>query len=138
MLMIRFQRFGRKNDPTFRIVLTDKRNAPKSGKFLEILGFKNPKTKEKKLDAERIKYWLSVGAKTSSTVHNMLISEKVIEGEKINVVPVFKLKTEEKPTPTLEEVGAPISAEPSVGEEVVPGVVDPVRSSGEDKEIESN
>lgn len=104
MLMIRLQRFGRKNDPTFRFVLTDKRNAPKSGKFLEILGFKNPKTKEKKMDAERIKYWLSVGAKTSVTVHNMLISEKIVEGEKINVVPVPKKeepkveeKSEEKP-----------------------------------------
>lgn len=87
MLMIRFQRFGRKNDPAFRVVLTDKRNAPKSGKFLEVLGFKNPKTKEKKLDVERIKYWISKGAKTSATVHNLFISEKIFEGKKINVVP---------------------------------------------------
>src|SRR3989344_5398910 len=87
MLMIRLQRFGRKNDPNFRVVLTDKRNATKSGKFLEILGFKNPKTKQKKLEAERIKYWIEKGAKISPTVHNMLISEKIIEGKKINVVP---------------------------------------------------
>ena len=91
MLMIRLQRFGRKNDPNFRVVLTDKRNATKSGKFLEILGFKNPKTKQKKLEAERIKYWIGSGAKVSPTVHNLLISEKIIEGKKINVVPSLKI-----------------------------------------------
>ena len=130
MLMIRLQRFGRKNDPNFRVVLTDKRNAPKSGKFLEILGFQNPKTKQKKLEAERIKYWIGKGAKVSPTVHNLLISEKIIEGTKINVIPAPKAvpeleKQEEKPIeksevqvdkveevkeeapPTHEVVGAP-------------------------------
>src|SRR3989344_7835085 len=100
MLMIRLQRFGRKNDPNFRVVLTDKRNAPKSGKFLEILGFNNPKTKQKKLEAERIKYWIGKGAKVSPTVHNMLISEKIVEGKRINVVPPPKkeeIRVEEKP-----------------------------------------
>src|SRR3989338_1781724 len=97
MLMIRFQRVGRKNDPNFRVVLTDKRNAPKSGKFLEILGFNNPKTKQKKLEGERIKYWIEKGAKVSPTVHNMLISEKIIEGTKINVIPIPKAVPEEKP-----------------------------------------
>ena len=106
--MIRLQRFGRKNDPNFRVVLTDKRNAAKSGKFLEILGFKNPKTKQKKLDGERIKYWIQKGAKVSSTVHNLLVSEKIIEGKKINVVPLPKkeeIKIEEKPVgePVVEE-----------------------------------
>ena len=88
--MIRLQRFGRKNDPSFRVVLTDKRNAPKSGKFLEILGFMNPKTKQKKLVGERINYWINKGAKVSPTVHNMLVGEKMIEGKKINVVPLPK------------------------------------------------
>ena len=104
MLMIRLQRFGRKNDPNFRFVLTDKRNATKSGKFLEILGFLNPKTKQKKLEAERIKYWISKGAKVSPTVHNMLISEKIIEGKKINVVPPPK-----KEEPKVEEKQATTS-----------------------------
>ena len=100
MLMIRLQRTGRKNDPNFRVVLTDKKNAPKSGSFLEILGFLNPKTKQKKLDGERIKYWIGKGAKVSPTVHNMLVQEKIIEDKKINVVPPPKkeeVKAEEKP-----------------------------------------
>ncbi|MEK7559884.1 MAG: 30S ribosomal protein S16 [Patescibacteria group bacterium] len=105
MLMIRLQRFGRKNNPMFRVVLTDKRNAPKSGKFLEILGFKNPKNKDKKLNADRIKYWISKGAQISPTIHNMLISEKIIEGRKINVVPrSARLKTELSSVPLPKKV----------------------------------
>jgi len=95
MLMIRFQRFGRKNDPNFRIVLTDKRNAPKSGKFLEILGFYNPKTKAKKIEGDRVKYWISKGAQLSATANNLLLKEKVITGKAINVVPKPKVKPAE-------------------------------------------
>lgn len=96
MLIIRFIRTGKKNQPFFRIVVTDKRNAPRGGNFLEVLGFFNPLTKEKALKKERIKYWLSVGAKTSDRVHNLLISEKVIQGKKIDVHKKSK-KKEEKP-----------------------------------------
>ena len=87
MLKIRLQRIGRKNDPSFRAVLTDSKNSTKSGKFLEILGTYNPKAGEKKLDAERIKYWISQGAQTSDTMHNFLVHDKVIVGKKVNVLP---------------------------------------------------
>ena len=50
MLKIRLQRIGRKNDPAFRVVLTDSKNSTKSGRFLEILGTYNPKAGEKNLE----------------------------------------------------------------------------------------
>ncbi len=91
MLKIRLQRIGRKNDPSFRVVLTDSKNSTKSGKFLEILGTYNPKATDKKLRAnfanDRIKYWLSKGVKLSDTMHNFLVDDKIIEGKKINVLP---------------------------------------------------
>ena len=87
MLKIRLQRIGRKNDPSFRVVLTDKRNSTKSGKFLEILGTYNPKAHEMNLMPERIKYWISQGAKPSETMHNFLVKEKIVTGKKINVLP---------------------------------------------------
>ena len=96
MLVIRFFRVGKKNQPSFKIVVTDKRKPPRAGRFVEEVGFYNPKTKEKVLKAERIKYWLSVGAKPSDTVHNLLISEKIIEGKKITIY-IKKTKKEEKP-----------------------------------------
>ncbi len=85
--MIRLQRTGRKNDPTFRIVLTDSKNGPKSGKFLEILGFYNPKQKQKAFNADRIKHWMTKGTQVSDTIHNQLVKEGIIEGKKKNVLP---------------------------------------------------
>jgi small subunit ribosomal protein S16 len=104
MLKIRLQRIGRKNDPSFRVVLTDSKNSTKSGRFLEILGTYNPKTKEdsqqKVLNGERIKYWMSKGAQCSGTMHNFLVHDKVIEGKKVNVLP------KKKPTQKRKELKA--------------------------------
>jgi small subunit ribosomal protein S16 len=88
MLKIRLQRIGRKNDPAFRVVLTDHKNAAKSGRFLEILGSYNPGLKENRtaFKAEAIKAWISKGAQLSDTVHNFLVHEKIIEGKKVNVL----------------------------------------------------
>lgn len=82
MLIMRFQRIGRKNDPAFRVVVTERRSKPRSG-GVEILGSYHPKTKELVLKNERILYWLSQGAKASPTVHNLLISKGIIKGKKI-------------------------------------------------------
>lgn len=87
MLKIRLQRVGRRNDPAFRVVLTDSKNSTKSGKFKEILGSYAPKKGEVIFKADRIKYWLSEGAQASDTVHNFLVSQKLIEGKKKNVLP---------------------------------------------------
>lgn len=84
MLMIRFQRVGRKNDPAFRIVVTERRSKPKSGE-LEILGSFHPKTKEVRLKGERISYWLSRGAKASPRVWNLLVSQRVVAGAKVHL-----------------------------------------------------
>ncbi len=86
MLMIRLQRVGRKNDPAFRVVLTDSKNGPQSGKFKEVLGSYNPKMGDVSFKADRIKHWMSVGARTSDTVNNFLVSQKLIEGKKKNVL----------------------------------------------------
>lgn len=85
MLKIRFQRVGRKNDPAFRIVVTERRSKPKSG-GVELLGSFHPKTKETRLESERILYWLSKGALASPRVHNLLVSKGVIQKPKISVV----------------------------------------------------
>jgi len=87
MLKIRLQRVGRKNDPAFRVVLTDSKNSAKSGKFKEILGSYTPKSGDVIFKAERINYWLDKGAKPSDTVYNFLITQKLIEGKKKNVLP---------------------------------------------------
>ena len=90
MLMIRLQRTGRKHEPTFRVVLTDSKNGPKSGKYLKNLGWYDSRLENsaaKQLDVEAIKSWMSKGAKLSLTLHNFLISQKVIDGKKLNALP---------------------------------------------------
>lgn len=86
MLKIRLQRIGRKNDPAFRVLLTDSKNSTKSGKFKEILGSYNLKKNEVLFKADRITYWMSKGAQVSDTIHNFLVAQKIIEGKKKNVL----------------------------------------------------
>lgn len=86
MLAIRLQRIGRKNDPNFRVVLTDSKNSAKSGKFKEVLGSYNLKSNEVIFKTDKVLYWISKGAKTSDTIHNFLVKQKIIEGKKKNVL----------------------------------------------------
>jgi len=106
MLKIRMQRTGRINMPSYRIVVLEHTSSPKAGKFVEKVGTYNPKSKERVLDTERIKYWMSVGAQPSATVHNMLVSLGIIKAKKINVLPSYK-------EPVKEEVKAEAAAAPA-------------------------
>lgn len=83
MLAIRLFRTGKINQPAFKIVVTDKTRPARAGRFLEVVGVYNPLNKKRELKADRIKYWMSVGAQPSDTVYNLLISEKIISGKKI-------------------------------------------------------
>ena len=85
--MMRLQRVGRKNDPSYRIVVVDKRTGPKSNKNIDILGSYNPKLGQVQIDADKAKDWLTKGVQPSDTVHNILVAQKVIEGKKINALP---------------------------------------------------
>lgn len=87
MLKIRLQRTGRKNNPAFRVVVGEHTNAAQSGKFLEVLGSYNPKAGTFEISADRVKYWISKGAKASGTVHNFLVDKKIVDGKKMNVLP---------------------------------------------------
>lgn len=86
MLKIRLQRIGRKNDAAFRVLLTDSKNSTKSGRFKEILGSYNLKKGEVLFKQDRIAYWMSKGAQVSDTVHNFLVTQKLVEGKKRNVL----------------------------------------------------
>lgn len=112
MLKIRLQRVGRKAEPSFRLVLTDSKNSTKSGKYLEILGNYDARRGEKsEFKAERISHWISKGAQTSATVHNLLVTKKIINGKKINNLPLKKAIVK-------ESAEAPVApAAPEVKEE---------------------
>ena len=88
MLKIRLQRVGRKHDPSFRIVATRSTTGPKSNKHVAILGQHDAIRKTTTInDAELVKKYIGEGAQVSPRVHNLLVSEGVIEGKKVNVLP---------------------------------------------------
>jgi small subunit ribosomal protein S16 len=82
MLMIRFQRIGRKNDPAFRIAVVPKAAGPKAGKFVDLVGTYNPKTKATTLKPDAIKAWIGKGAQVSPSLHNLLVKEGVVDAPK--------------------------------------------------------
>ena len=103
---LRLSRGGSKKRPYFRIVAADIR-APRDGRYLERLGTYNP-MKEKDdpervtLNTERIKYWLSVGAKPTERVQKFLAAQKLAEKPTIT-----KQTKQDKPKKkTLEKIKA--------------------------------
>jgi small subunit ribosomal protein S16 len=71
MVVIRMARGGAKKRPFYAIVVADQRRSPR-GRYIERLGFYNPRAKESeetlRLDRERLEYWVSQGAKMTDTV----------------------------------------------------------------------
>lgn len=125
MLAIRLQRVGRKNDPSFRVIVTDSKLKPKTGNFLEVLGSYNARMGKPVINVERAKHWMSVGAKASGTVHNLLVDLKAVSGKKVNVLgkktPIVKEVVAEAPkaeTPAPAEAVAETPAEAPVAEVV--------------------
>lgn len=124
MLAIRLQRVGRKNDPSFRIIVQDHRRSPKKTRGLvEFVGSYDARKGNPQVNGERIKYWMGMGAQPSATVHNILVDTKVITGKKVNAMnkktkvvkeapkeepkkaaPVAEAKAEEAATPEAKVV----------------------------------
>ena len=73
MLAIRLRRAGSKNRPFFRVVVTETRSA-RDGRFVEVLGHYNPRTKPEALtiDRDRLAHWLKSGARPSDTVRTLV------------------------------------------------------------------
>ena len=97
MLGIRLKRTGRTNDPSFKIVVGERKYSPKSGKHFEYLGSYNPKTKHTFIDAEKVKEWLKKGAQASGTVHNLLLKKGIITGKKVDKNPRKPVAKKEEP-----------------------------------------
>lgn len=98
MLTIRLTRKGKKNQPFFRVVLVDKKRSSTGGRAVEDLGYVDPLKKRKNFKKDRILYWISKGAQPSATIHNYLVSEKIIDDKKIHVSKFSKKKQAEVDT----------------------------------------
>lgn len=79
-IKIRLARMGAKKQPFYRMVVTNS-ESPRDGQFLEILGTYNPNTEPAKVvwNPERLKKWLSTGARPTSTVQSLIRSSGVLK-----------------------------------------------------------
>lgn len=73
MVRIRLRRVGLTHQPSYRIVVADK-EAPRDGRFLEILGFYNPRTQPATIEIkeDRLFDWMTKGAQPSESVIKLL------------------------------------------------------------------
>jgi len=73
MVKIRLRRVGSKKQPSFRVVVADSR-APRDGRFIEEIGFYNPRTEPEtlRIDEERALHWLKVGAQPTDSAARLL------------------------------------------------------------------
>lgn len=113
MLTIRFNRTGKKNRASFRIVLQENSKAP-NHRHVEVLGSRDPHSKMTVLKRERILHWIGMGAQPSDSVRNLLVAEGVIEGKKAAIKMPRPVKKEEP----VSEVADEAAAEATPAEEV--------------------
>lgn len=96
MLKIRLSRTGKRNDASFRIVVTEHYKPVKAG-FIEHIGFYNPRSKQFQIDKEKLRLWMKKGATPSTTVNNLLVREKIFAKDKVvKITRVPKKKEEEE------------------------------------------
>ncbi len=80
MVRIRLRRTGLKGQPSYRIVVADK-ESPRDGRFLEILGYYNPRTEPATMNVkeDRVYDWMSKGAQPTESVTQLLTTAGVLD-----------------------------------------------------------
>ena len=75
MVVLRLSRQGAKKRPFYRIVAADKRR-PRDGRFIDLIGTYDPRTKAFKIDNDRYAHWVKHGAQPSATLHSLILRTK--------------------------------------------------------------
>lgn len=106
MLVIRFRRIGKKNQPTYRIVVAE-HSYPIDGRFVADLGFYNPHTKATGLKNDEALEWMKKGARPSNSVAKLLERAKV---KHPSVVVTKKNKASKQTVEESKPAAAPVAA----------------------------
>lgn len=80
---IRLRRMGAKKVPFYRIVVADAK-APLKGKFIESLGWYDPKAKKARVNKEKVLEWIGKGAQLTNSVEKLLVNYSLISKEEIS------------------------------------------------------
>lgn len=106
MLAIKLQRIGKKHQPSYRVVVAEKRSKM-AAPPVEDLGFYDPSSKKLEIKAERVAHWLKTGAAPTVTVHNLLVKKGVHQAPPLAV---RMKKPEVAPATATTETAAPEQA----------------------------
>ena len=149
MVKIRLSRGGSKKRPFYHIVATDSRN-PRDGKYIERLGYFNPRAKGSEedinIDTERLDYWKSVGAQISDRVLNIIklagLSREERDSKRLNKLQKKQAKREAIKASKLAaeapaEEEAPAAEEAPAEEEAPAAEEAPVEEESDKKKDES-
>lgn len=130
MLKIRLSRTGKKAQPSFRVVVQE-HTAPTKGRFVEVLGYYRPADNPKvfKVDIDRVKHWISVGAQPSDTVASLLKRDG-LDGMDKFIEPRNKKAKKKK---AVEEPEAPAEA-PAPAAEAAPAADAPAEQEAPKEE----
>lgn len=106
MLAIKLQRIGKKHQPSYRVVVAERRSKL-GGQPVADIGSYNLRTKTLSVPKEKLEPWLKVGAQPSVTVHNLFVKNGLVAGKKIAIKMKKPVKVEPVPAPVVVEA-API------------------------------
>lgn len=95
MLTIRLTRVGKKKQPEYRFIVSEKSRDP-WGHVLEILGHYNPMVSPGKVEIkrDRVEHWIANGAQCSDTVWNILLDQGIVKGDKRKKLGISKKRKE--------------------------------------------
>jgi len=145
MVKIRLRRVGSKKQPSFRVVVADSRS-PRDGRFIEGIGFYNPRTEPETLrvDEARALYWLSVGAQPTESATRLLTTlgtlqrfERLKQGESLEALVAeaeAEEDAEEDAEEEAEEEGGPGGEESAVEAEDLEEETEPQETESQEAE----
>src|SRR3989344_3279770 len=121
MLTLKLKRIGKKHQPSYRLIVDEKRHKV-YGKNVEDLGWFNPLQDKFEFKKERINHWLKNGAQVTDTVHNLLVTAGIISGKKIAVhkQPKKPASAEASPASPAGRAGKKEEAKPAEAAAPVP------------------
>lgn len=129
---IRLRRMGNRNNPFYRLVVTDSRSAVR-GRFIESIGWYNPTTKDLscKIDMERFSYWVDQGAQPSETVRSLAKKYAKLPAEETLAEPQEAAVPEET-APEAEETVEEVAQEDKAVEETASVSEEPASEAPEE------
>jgi len=130
MVKIRLRRVGAKKQPSYRVVVADSRS-PRDGRFIEIIGFYNPRTEPETVEIkeDRALYWLNVGAQPSEAVARLL-------KQKGTMARLERLKQGESLEALVVEADEEAQAQPSISSKTRQDDTTPVAEEPEETAVE--